>query len=159
MGGTRPIRSRDVIPQVLKARILKKEAVPDAGSSRRCPGAAGEMRTNVAQNQASVKMAVVSTPLEAIDVTAVKDFSHLLQELNALTHARASAFLKFYKPCVRCHPAVAIMSLNLNAAAMEVEAGEISVSSALYQAPLSIRSFVHTVLGTQLTGKILMSVK
>lgn len=42
------------------------------------------MRMNVAQNQASVKMAVASIPLEATDVTAMKDFSQHLQELNAL---------------------------------------------------------------------------
>lgn len=53
--------------------------------------------------------------------------------------------LKYYRLCVRWLQAAAILSLNLSAAVMEAGAGVISVSSAHFQEPPSIRSSVHTV--------------
>ncbi|CAJ0959891.1 unnamed protein product [Ranitomeya imitator] len=47
MGGTRPIRSRDVIPQVLKALILNKEACRTPVTRGDVPGAAGEVNITI----------------------------------------------------------------------------------------------------------------
>lgn len=58
---------------------------------------------------------------------------------------KAFALLKYYRLCVRWLQAAAILSLNLSAAVMEAGAGVISVSSAHFQEPPSIRSSVHTV--------------